>query len=1009
MGQQAASTRALELCVLGPLVVRRDGEEVEVPGRRERAVLVLLALTPGRAVATDRLIDLLWGEHPPRTAAKTLQAYISRLRAALDAGSDLIVHRESGYALTLAPERVDAHRFRELLERGRAAARVGDPASAASLLSEGLALWRADGPADLGGTATAAATAAALGEARLAALEERIEADLALGRHDQTIAELEELTRGHPYRERLWGQLMLALYRAGRQAAALDCYRRLRALLAEDLGLDPSPDLVELERRIIGQDPGLAAPAAPGPPANLPLEITDLIGREGELQRLARLLTEPGLVSLVGFGGVGKTRLALRAAGQAPEAFPAGVWWCELAPVSEPAAVPHAVAAALDVHPDGQAPVPDAVVAALATRRLLVVLDSCEHQLGEVRGLVRRMLASCPAVTVLATSRQPLGLPGERVVEVPPLPVDGPGTDPGPAVRLFLARAAAAAPGVADQAPRAVAHICRHLDGLPLAIELAAARVRALPPTEIAHRLDRRFRLLDARDGAAGRHAGLRAAIDWSHDLLEEPDRAVLRRASAFAGPFTLAAAEEVCAGGDVPAGEVAARVAGLADRSLLTVEAGPGVARYRMFETLQAYAGERLVAAEEGEATARAHASYFTELAEALAGQMTGPGEAAAVRQLEAVLADLRLAHARAVARGDADLALRLPTTLYWFAFWGVRSEIFDWATAAAETFSGSDHPLLADILGMAAVGASFRGDVAETRRLAGAAARAGTGGRGGSRFALYARARVGMRAGDLESLPRLAREITALDRRDGDGFMSRVAAVLDVLALAYGGRRREALEVVEEWLADPGHGDCPSLKAWWLYGYGEALSELDPGGAAEMLREAATTARKVHNHMVEGIASVTLSSLAGRFGEPDRALPTFGEVIALWEARGAWTHQWITLRNLVELLARTGQTEAAVALHRASTTSASAPPLFGEQGDRLAALMEQARAELGEAAWTAARRRGAVLGDAEAVAFARATIARARDALPDTGTARDGVGATPGVGREGIRIAPS
>lgn len=979
MGGSSGSDLALEVSVLGPLEVRRDGVRCDVPGRRERALLVALALDAGRTVSVDRLVALLWGDDPPRTAAKTLQGYVSRLRSALGGERDLIVRREDGYVLALAPEQVDALCFERLVTAARAAHREGGTGSAVTTLREAIALWRADEPAAVGDTPAAQALTASLAGARLAAQEERIAAELSLGHHAELVGELEELTERHPYRERLWGQLVLALYRSGRQAAALDGYRRLQARLGDELGLDPSPELQDLERRILAQATELAAPPAPSPPTNLPAETATFVGREQEIDRLLMLLEGGRLATLVGFGGVGKTRLALRVADLLRDRFPGGAWWCELAPVRGAGAVPRAVASTLGIRPEGDEPVADVLVAAVASRRLLLVLDNCEHEIAAVRGLVARLLRSCPNLTVLATSREPLGIAGERLLEVSPLPVAGSTEATAPAVRLFLDRARAVDPvfDPSGEEAGAVAEICRRLDGLPLAIELAAARIRALAPTDIVGRLDRRFRLLDARQGQAGRHPSLRAAIDWSHDLLGATERAVFRRLSVFPGAFTLDAAEAVCAAGKVGATDVASLVAALVDRSMLVAVRTGGSLRYRMLETLRVYAGERLAAAGEVEAARRAHATFFTDMAETLGRALTGPEEPGAVRTLDAAFNDLRQAHAWAVDSGEADLALRLPVALYWFAFWGLRADVFEWAETAGRTFDDGDAALVAEALGAAAVGATFRGDTDEARRLAEQARALGErAGRGGSLFALFANVRMHLREGDVPRLTRLTDELEVLDSRVGDGFMTEVVGALRYAALAYSGKRREAFSVLQDWLAARDRPACPSLRAWRLYAYGEALGELNPDDAVVALREAVAIARQVDNHFIEGIASVTLSSLAGRFGDPTEALSSFEEAISLWEARGAWTHQWITLRNLVELLGRIGRIEDAVTLHRAGVSSRSASPVFGEQGVRLANLMDRARERLAPAALEAARRRGEGMSDDEAVAFAHATI---------------------------------
>ncbi|MBO3747584.1 winged helix-turn-helix domain-containing protein [Streptosporangiaceae bacterium NEAU-GS5] len=551
--------------VLGPIAVwTADGEPIPVPGRKVRTLLAVLLAHEGRAVPAARLIDALWGERLPGDPAGTLSGKVTELRRALDraepGGRRLVVSPPPGYRLRVDADAVDAGRFRALVARARGTA---DPRVRAGLLSGALALWRGPAFADVADEPFARAAALGLTEDRLAVLEDHAEVRLALGEHTALVAELAELLAAYPLRERLRAVQMQALYRSGRPSEALASFEELRGRLANELGLDPGPDLVALHRAVLARDPRLDAAvqvSAVRPRTNLPASVSELIGRDEAVAAVRARLASDRLLTLTGPGGVGKTRLALEATrGLVDDAaeFPDGVWLAELGALERGSAgrPGDVVMAVLDIRDMPGAA--DRLVDVLRARRLLLVLDNCEHVVEQAAELAGRLLRGCPDVRVLATSREPLGLPGEAVWPVPPLEVPDPAAEPDPAglaeasaVRLFAARAAAAAPGFAldaDNAP-VVAMLCRRLDGLPLALELAATRVRALGVHELVARLDDRFRLLDVgRRDVPARQRTLTAVIDWSWDLLTDPERAVLRRLAAHADGSTLEAAEHVC------------------------------------------------------------------------------------------------------------------------------------------------------------------------------------------------------------------------------------------------------------------------------------------------------------------------------------------------------------------------------------------------------------------------------------------------------------------------------
>ncbi|WP_116213039.1 BTAD domain-containing putative transcriptional regulator [Streptomyces olivoreticuli] len=680
--------------VLGPLQVRTDeGAPVTVREPKVRALLADLLAHHGQPLSADRLIDDLWGEAAPGNAANTLQTKVSQLRRTLElaepGGRGLVVRRPAGYLMQVPDDAVDSGRFAALTAQAR---RTEDPRGRVPLLSDALALWRGPAFTEFRDDAFARAAGTRLDEQRLTALEELAGIRLELGEHHALADELSDLVRQHPLRDRLRAVHMRSLYRSGRQAEALDGYRELTEQLAEELGLDPGPELVALHRAILRQDPALApapAPSAPPPapaPAtapprtNLPAALTELVGRRQDVAQVRALLESGRLVTLTGPGGVGKTRLALEAAAPAADAFPDGAWLVDLAAGTAGAGddtggVTSAVATALGIRDHAAVGLPagraaDRLAHALGPRRMLLVLDNCEHLVQPVAELTERLLRHAPGLRVLATSREPLAISGETLHAVEPLRESD-------AVRLFAARAAAASPGFAlgPANADAVALICERLDGIPLALELAAARVRALGVHELAERLGDRFRLLNAgRRDAPARQRTLRAVIDWSWGLLTGPERAVLRRLAVFAGGCALAAAEEVCAGPDVPADTVLDVVTRLVDRSLVTVLDGEDGPRYRMLESVAAYSLDRLDEAGESRPTRRRHRVHYTELAERAEPWLYGPDQRRWLRRLDSDSANLRCALADAAAGGDAadgdDLAVRQVNALAWYWF---------------------------------------------------------------------------------------------------------------------------------------------------------------------------------------------------------------------------------------------------------------------------------------------------------------------------------------------------
>jgi predicted ATPase/DNA-binding SARP family transcriptional activator len=646
--------QAIEVRALGALEVRRGGKPVTVPGAKPRTVLSLLALNLGRAVTAPVLAGALWAEQPPRTAHKALQTHISVIRRVL---GDTAV-RTRGLGWLLAVDTIDAVEFDAAVQAGRDALRRGDPVTADEHFSAALNLWR--GPPELPPTPRAQAEITRWTEAREALVEDLVDARLAQGRAAELIGDLEAAVSDAPLRERRWAQLCLALYRAGRQGDALEAYRRAREVMSEQLGLEPGPQLRRLEALVLAHDPTLDVRSAAasdgnaatppsqaahraGPALPVPVPPTAFVGRVTELATLRRLVAGHPLVTVTGPGGVGKTRLALATAASVGTGFPGGVAFADLASAT-PSLVVQTVAAALQVREEARQPLDEAIHVRLRSARTLLILDNCEHVLDDAAGFVGKVLGAGPDVVVLATSRERLSVPGEQVFTVPPLSLAGrgtQGTEGSDAAMLFLDRARAVDPEF-DPAPEQVGELCARLDGLPLAIELAAARCASVGMDGLLAGLQDRLGLLSGSRGGQRRHRSLRAMLDWSHDLLDPDEQAVFRRLGLFVGPFDLSAARDVVR--DVAQEPKLVDLIGrLTDKSLLSHVSGPAGSRWQMLEVVRSYANERLAASGEQPAARVRRLRWAADTARALERRLT-TGEPWP-DDFDAVADDLRLA----------------------------------------------------------------------------------------------------------------------------------------------------------------------------------------------------------------------------------------------------------------------------------------------------------------------------------------------------------------------------
>lgn len=683
MGKERRSL-GLEFRILGPIEVWKAGHPLPLAGAKQRSLLAILLLNANKVVSTDTLIELLWRTESDN-ASGALHVHVSALRKLLEpersAGDEprVLITRPPGYMIKAADDQLDVVHFERLVQQGRNALTEGDPDRASSLLRMALALWRGPPLSDVSLDPFRSHEVSRLEEARISALEDRFEADLALGHHAHLAAEIEAVAADHPLRERLRGQLMLALYRSGRQAEALEVFRRTREMLGEELGIDPGHTLQQLHEDVLHQEPSLEWFPSERPRTNLPVQLTSFVGRAREMDQVRRFLKDGRLVTLMGPGGGGKTRLAIQVANELVIDYPDGVWFVELADLTEDERLPQALLATLGLSEQPGRPALDPIEVHLKERCVLLVLDNCEHLVDACARTAGHLLRSCPRVRIMATSREALGVYGEIAWSIPPLSVPPEeSSPPSPdevvhyeAIRLFVDRAAAVTPEfrLTEENAPSVVQICRRLDGIPLAIELAAARTRSLRVDHIADRLDDVFRLLTrgSRTDVA-RHRTLRATLDWSYQLLTEAERRLLARLSVFAGGFSIDAAEQICTYDGTSTDEVLDLVSQLVEKSLLSLEERTG--RYRLPETVRQYGRDKLAEFDDTEKARHRHADFYLELAERVEGELQGSQLSHALSQLDADHDNLRAALSFYVETGDGEAELRLAGTLsrYWY-----------------------------------------------------------------------------------------------------------------------------------------------------------------------------------------------------------------------------------------------------------------------------------------------------------------------------------------------------
>ena len=853
-----------------------DGEPTALGGQKRRALLAVLLLDAGRVVSRDRLIDALWGDEPPDTARNTLQVYVSQLRKLLPEG--VLETAPAGYRLVVEANSVDLFEFIRLSEEGRTALGAGDPARAADTLRAALALWRGAPLADLSWEPFAQSEIVRLEELRLAALEERIDADLALGRHGQLVAELERLVAEQPMRERFRAQLMLALYRSGRQADALAVYQRARRTFVDELGIEPSDSLRRLERAVLAHDPSLDVPhAGPTSPRRAPIPATPLLGRERELAAIAEVVRneDTRLVTLTGTGGIGKTRLALELVRRLSPEFQHGSAVATIANVRDPALVAGAILEALEVPEVGPNP-EEELIRALAGSELLLLVDNFEQVITAAPSIAH-LLEAAPRVKVIVTSRAPLRVAAEREVPVPPLADDE-------AAELFIARAQAADPGfeLTEQNAGAVAELCARLDGLPLAIELAAARTKLLPPAALLSRLGNRLELLTGgRRDAPPHQQTLRMTLDWSYDLLDPEAQRLFAQLGVFAGGWTLPSAEAVCSGDS----SVLEGLAALVDESLVRQrQTSDGEPRFSMLQIVREYALERLPELGETDDTRRRHLEHFVSFAEEAEPKLADRDQISWFARLEDEHSNLRAALAFALETDDSASALRLVVGIR--RFWQIHGylaegrQAFESALAAA---SEEPSELRASALNMAGILAGEQGEF-EAARARFEAALADARASGSTRVISSALVNLGNLAffgGELE----VARD---LYKESIEHFVS------------LGDTRGQALAKENVGLMALTAGDVPEAVTW--------------------LTEALELAREVGDDREIGAASRSLAAAMIELGEGAQATSLLVESLGLARELGEPHGIAVCLDTFAGLAATVGEVERAATLFGAS-----------------------------------------------------------------------------------------
>lgn len=719
IGHATLDPLALDLAILGPLEVRRGGQLVDLGGSKQRTLLAALALEANRVVSDDQLVKIVWGDWPAGGVVDSLRVHVHRLRRAIESNGDpdpaesrLLVRRQAGYSLLLSADELDLARFRRLVNEARSTAVAGGHARALALFDMALALWRGPVLDDFGDAPFVSGQRLRLDKLRVEAFEDRFDLCLRMGLHRDNVSAIEALAEEYPLRERLQGQLLLALYRCGRQAEASDAYQRTRRRLLEELGMEPGPELEATFREILRHEVipvrsadgewRSTASAASSRRTNLPAELSSFIGRADQINEVSDLLASNRHITLVGPGGIGKTRLALQVARRVLDRYDDGVWLVDLAMLVAAETIPHEVLTRLGLREQPDLTPVTSLATLLEQRNLLLVLDNCEHLVDATAELIQTLLCSCPSLSVLATSRERLNCDSEQAWSVPSLDTPHP-DNAAPielllehdAVTLFVERARKARRSfmLTAENARAVTELCSRLDGIPLAIELAAARSAVLSPEELLEHIANRFRLIaGSRRASVSRHRTMQETIDWSHRLLTPIEQVMFRRLSVFAGSFDLAAAKAVCSDEDLQVEDIVALLAKLVDKSLVVyADAVAGEGRYRVLETVRQFAQEKLADEPLGDRIRSGHARHYLSVGASFEDRYREAQFGALVRRLDADYSNARAALEWAQG-ADTDLFLGLAAT-WWHYWWlqGLLTEGRLWLERALASAGGS------------------------------------------------------------------------------------------------------------------------------------------------------------------------------------------------------------------------------------------------------------------------------------------------------------------------------
>ena len=944
MGPEHVDAPSVHVGVLGPLQLTIDGAVVEVPGPGRRAVLALLALAGGRTVSVDAFIDALWPDDPPDTGAQALHSHISRLRRTLGPAAERLKRVGNGYALQLEPDEVDAFLVRRSAAVVQAQLR-SNPALAAREAASALSRWRGEALSEFPDVAPLVADAVGLHELHTTLADDWLEARLALG--DKTVAaDAAAAVAADPLRERTTTLLMRALAAEGRTAEAMEAAARFRSRLADETGLDPGPALAALEHEVAS---GALAPAPAASPGGARAPVArprgPLVGRDHDREELLRLCEGHSTVTVAGPGGVGKTRLVLDVAAELGRRGD-DVVLVLLASVTEPARVPEAVASALSLR-IGVDPSTASVSAALAGQSLLLVLDNCEHVVAACRELVTELQHRAPEVRVLATSRVTLHVPDEYVVRLQPLPL--PRELPQaygspdhlaeltrqPGVQAFLEHAQRRHGGsftLTEDNAGALVTVIRKLDGLPLAIELAAGQLAVLPVGALHDRLGRALDVLAAdRPEEQARHRTLRTTIAWSYELLGDEEQELLRMLAAFPGGVDLDTVERL-----VPqrgrGADPLVLLSRLVDASLVAVDQ-QSAARYTLLDTVRAYLLDEVDARGEREQSEQTFLRRSAELARDIGRGLRGPDEPTADRRVRSELANLRAARDLARSRGDLELRIAITLALHDGGVLRDLSELWGWTRELAADPGLRGHPLEARVLGCAAESSWLLGEMDEAERL----------GRQGLRVAEESGADPGLTRQCWSALG-----VVAMFRAEFEVSEARWlrAAEIDPLpsiqlataamAAAYRGDREAAVRHLARAREANAHDLSASAHAYYHYAAGEAAS--DPGEAVREYTQARALAQSSGLTFVDGVATVGLASVWTATGDVAQAAAGFLMLLRYWPVTGNQTQLWTTVRNAALLLLDWGRHDTAALLLAAADSADSASSVGGESGSRLA-----------------------------------------------------------------------